>query len=397
MAVAVMSPMHSWNHQLGHEVAECSYQAALGFSVNPYYTAEGSVEEPAPSRYSDNGAEPCSSTASVDDTELREKVKKQVEWYFGDENLLKDSFLMKHINRNKQGHVSLKLVASLRKVKALTKDWTVVQESVRHSKLLELNDDGTKIRRLAPVPQVDYARLPKTIIITDYHTAEPSTEDVEEEFGRHGEIATVQILQPGKAIPLDVKSCRAQHPAIGKDLCILVEYRTPEAARKAWYRNSSSENWRQTMAVKLLVEPESNKVKEVEKQSKKESGKKQKSEKVEKAKPKRGGGAEKEGHPKQLSKLSRLNGKHHTSTPDYNSDSGYSGRSASSSPMPSPKLARKAYSEQRHTVPLTSRLAGEAVRPTSHLQRPAKDVSVVVVRQPHGPDGSRGFHKRTLS
>ena len=372
MAVAVLiSPMHSWSSfTLGHEAAGNSY-ADLQYSS--YYNQENEVEEQPATRCVNNGA-----TADEDEqADLSEKVLKQVEWYFGDENLLKDSFLMKHINRNKQGYVSLKLVSSLRKVKAITKDWTTVQESVRHSTLLELNEDGTKIRRLAPVPQVDYSRLPKTIIITNYESQEPKVEDIEAEFRRHGNVAGVQILQPGKAIPLDVKSCRAQHPAIGKEVCILVEYETAESAKRAAYKNSSSENWRQTMAVKLLVEPENKS--ETERQSKKETGKKS----------------------KQQSKVNRLNGKYHSvPVTDYSSDSGYSGRSASNSPMPSPKLTRKLHSEQRHTIPQptsVSRLAGEAiVRPLLHIQRPVKLITgVTVIRQPHGPDGSRGFTRRT--
>ena len=380
MAVAVLiSPMHSWNSlTLGHEAAGNSY-AELHYSS--YYNQENEVEDQPETR--------CVTTTDEEEqADLNEKVLKQVEWYFGDENLLKDSFLMKHINRNKQGYVSLKLVSSLRKVKAITKDWTTVQESVRHSTLLEVNDDGTKIRRLAPVPQVDYSRLPKTIIITDYENEEPTVGELEVEFRRHGNVTAVQILQPGKAIPLDVKSCRTQHPAIGKELCILVEYETAEAAKRAAYKNSSSENWRQTMAVKLLVEPENKSAKaEPERQSKKETGKKSKQ--------------KEQAHSKQQSKVNRLGGKHHSV--DYSSDSGYSGRSASNSPMPSPKLTRKAYSEQRHTIPQTtpvSRLAGEAtgVRPLLHIQRPLKlFTSVVVTRQPHGPDGSRGFTKRTLA
>ena len=404
MAVLLMSPMQPWNsRQLCPETETCYPPYRCGF-----YTGSDGVEEPAHVATSmpsvENGE--CSSrddTTTEETPEQREKVMKQVEWYFGDENLLKDSFLMKHINRNKQGYVSLKLVASLRKVKAITKDWTVVQESIRGSELLELNEDGTKIRRLAPAPEVDYSRLPKTIIITNYHSEEPNADEVEEEFSQHGEVAGVQILYPGKAIPLDVKSCRAQHPAIGKEVCVLVEYSSGASARRACSKNSSSENWRQTMEVKLLVEPEDSQEKAVkeERPNKKDNGKKQKNEKADKAKPSKSkrGGAERDGQQKSVTKHSstpqrRLNGRHQSSLADYNSDSGYSCRSASNSPMPSPKLTRRLHSEHQHMAPPASRQAAETGRPMSHIQRLTKDVSVVVIRQPSGPDGSRGFHKR---
>ena len=116
----------------------------------------------------------------VVDSDLQEKVIKQVEWYFSDDNLLKDSFLMKHINRNKQGFVSLKLVASLRKVKTLSKDWKIVLESLKHSSLLALNEEETKIRRKSPAPQVDFGHIAKTLLITAYPQEQPNLADLEQ-------------------------------------------------------------------------------------------------------------------------------------------------------------------------------------------------------------------------
>ena len=48
--------------------------------------------------------------------EMKVKIAKQVEFYFSDANILKDTFLLKHVRRNKEGYVSLKLIASFRKV-----------------------------------------------------------------------------------------------------------------------------------------------------------------------------------------------------------------------------------------------------------------------------------------
>jgi hypothetical protein len=111
------------------------------------------------------------------DPELHDKILRQVEWYFSDENLLKDSFLMKHINRNKQGYVSLKLVASLRKVKALTKDWRIVLMSIKQSTELALNEEESKVRRITATPQVDYTHAAKTVCVTNYPDKEPTVQE----------------------------------------------------------------------------------------------------------------------------------------------------------------------------------------------------------------------------
>lgn len=184
--------------------------------------------------------------------ELQERIVEQVEWYFSDENLLKDSFLMKHIRRNKQGLVSLKLVASFRKVKALTKDWRVVQSSLSQSSQLELNEERNKVRRVTPVREVDYSHALRTVIIQNYPNPQPASEDIEREFTKYGEVTLVRILYPDRSVPLDVKPSRSRHPAIGKSLCILVEFESREGAEKACMRFNSQQSWRDQLSVALL-------------------------------------------------------------------------------------------------------------------------------------------------
>ena len=361
--------------------------------------------------------------SSADSVQLRERIVKQVEWYFSDENLVRDSFLMKHINRNKKGFVSLKLVASLRKVKAITKEWKVVQTEIKHSQLLELNEDGTKIRRVSPVPQIDYSNLPRTVIVTKYPHPAPEEEAIKEEFGRFGTVTRVMVLHPSKSIPLNVKSCRSKHPEIGKELCILVEYSTVAAANTACAELSQAHNWRQTMTVRMITresddasdkpateERPANPKKEdatVSKKSRNEKGEAKLPAKNSKAKvslmePPVGKGQRMRSSKDACSKLSPAPHKKsfnaaskHWGHSGYSSDSGYSAstRSPSSSPMPSPNPIRKFHSEN---LPGTS--TGKSAFPDvcrlSGLQRHTKEVAVVVLRQPLGPNSSRGFQSR---
>ena len=361
--------------------------------------------------------------SSADSVELRERIVKQVEWYFSDENLVRDSFLMKHINRNKKGFVSLKLVASLRKVKAITKDWKVVQTEIKHSRLLELNEDGTKIRRVSPVPEIDYSNLPKTVIVTKYPHLPPEEEAIKEEFGRFGTVARVMILPPSKSIPLNVKSCRSKHPEIGKELCILVEYSTEGAANTACAELSQAHNWRQTMTVRMIAREsdDTNDKPATEERSanpKKEDAtvsKKPRNEKNETKLPAKnlkakvslieapvGKGQRMRSSKETCSKLSPAPHKKsfnaaskHWGHNGYSSDSGYSAstRSPSSSPMPSPNPIRKFHSENLPGAS-TSKSAFPDVCRLSGLQRHTKEVAVVVLRQPLGPNSSRGFQSR---
>ena len=48
---------------------------------------------------------------------VNQETVDQIEFYFSDENLEKDAFLLKHVRRNKLGYVSVKLLTSFKKVR----------------------------------------------------------------------------------------------------------------------------------------------------------------------------------------------------------------------------------------------------------------------------------------
>uniref|UniRef100_A0A1E1XGA8 La-related protein 1 n=1 Tax=Amblyomma aureolatum TaxID=187763 RepID=A0A1E1XGA8_9ACAR len=90
----------------------------------------------------------------VDEATLREYVRKQVEYYFSEENLQRDFFLRRKMDA--QGYLPLSLIASFHRIQALTQDVALVMQAVRESSLLELND--VKVRTVKdpmrwPLPQ----------------------------------------------------------------------------------------------------------------------------------------------------------------------------------------------------------------------------------------------------
>ncbi len=355
----------------------------------------------------------------VVDSDLQEKIIKQVEWYFSDENLLKDSFLMKHINRNKQGYVSLKLVASLRKVKTLSKDWKVVLESLKHSNLLALNEEETKIRRKSPAPQVDFGHIAKTLLITEYPQEEPNLADLEQYFGQYGEISRVRLVHPGRAIPLDVKPCKTQYPSIGKDLCVLVEYGTESVAKVALSKIRAQQSWRDEMKVHLLRDKKPSTGHETKEQEnhegkRKNKGKESKAPETQSHSTRqKGSHHHKDSAPHRLRDLSRYS--REVSPTPYKPSSPPS----SSSPSPdtfrrrnknnSPELSRKYlrpdawkdYSSDSG-MSCSSRSSSESPKITPEPPRKffssgfdrhhhSHHMNSCVIRQPLGPDGTRGF------
>lgn len=189
----------------------------------------------------DSGSDAINKSSSEDDQPIEipdddfcEKIVEQVEFYFSDESLLKDAFLLKHVRRNKEGYVSLKLVSSFKRVRALVRDWRVVGIAIkRKSRKIELNDIETKIRRLEPLPLYDETTPSRTVVATNLPFDKLTIEKVSDIFSKCGEIALVRILRPNCPIPADVRQFVNKHPELQQNECALVEFTESAAARRA--------------------------------------------------------------------------------------------------------------------------------------------------------------------
>ncbi|CAG2224209.1 LARP6 [Mytilus edulis] len=186
------------------------------------------------------------------DDELRDKIVKQVEFYFSDANILKDAFLLKHVRRNKQGYVSIKLITSFKKMKSLTKDYRVVAYSLRLSDKLDVNEEGRKVRRKDPLPEYDETIPSRSIVVVNLPMENPTIENVAEVFSKCGEVSLIRILRPGKTIPQDVKKHANKHPEIGTTTCAVIEFEKHEHAKLAVERLNNTDDWRKGMRVVLL-------------------------------------------------------------------------------------------------------------------------------------------------
>ncbi|KAK2511327.1 hypothetical protein Q9966_016657 [Columba livia] len=89
----------------------------------------------------------------------------QVEFYLSDENLAKDAFLLKHIQKNKMGFLRIKLLTSFKKVKYLRRDWQLTLYALRFSELLEVNEEDTKVRRRVPIPESRLSIPPSKLLL----------------------------------------------------------------------------------------------------------------------------------------------------------------------------------------------------------------------------------------
>merc|ERR1711923_347210 len=199
------------------------------------------------------------------DEDLCEKITQQVEFYFSDANITKDKFLLKHVKRNKEGFVSLKLISSFKRVKHLTKDWRQVAFAIKKcSKRLEVNDLETKVRRLEELPPYDETTPSRTVVVLNLPMDRPTIEGVAEIFTACGDIVLVSILRPGNPIPADIKPYVAKHPEMTTKVCALVEYERTEFAQKAIKELHDSDDEDKMKVMELTATPLKNGNKKIE-------------------------------------------------------------------------------------------------------------------------------------
>nr|XP_047934056.1 la-related protein 1B isoform X3 [Anser cygnoides] len=100
---------------------------------------------------------------SVDETLLKEYIKRQIEYYFSTENLERDFFLRRKMDQ--QGFLPVSLIASFHRVQALTTNATLILEALKDSTEVETVDQRIRKRvdpEKWPIPGPPPCSLPRT-------------------------------------------------------------------------------------------------------------------------------------------------------------------------------------------------------------------------------------------
>ncbi|XP_038719719.1 la-related protein 6A-like isoform X2 [Tripterygium wilfordii] len=192
----------------------------------------------------DHGGDGDKSTATGDPADdLKRKIIKQVEYYFSDENLPTDKYLLSFIKKNKDGFVPISVIASFRKMKKLSQDYFLITAALRESSLLVVSSDAKKVKRIHPL-HFNEARDPKfCTVLVENLPEDHSVESIQRIFGEVGNIKSISIR--------DLNVSEDQKKMVSRKLHALVEYETLEAAEKAVATLTNEDDWRNGMRVKL--------------------------------------------------------------------------------------------------------------------------------------------------
>ncbi|KAM6919048.1 la-related protein 6-like [Xenentodon cancila] len=181
-----------------------------------------------------------------EDESLCLKIKAQLENMFSDSHLAEDSFLLKHVLKNKHGYVSLKLLTCLKKIKSLTTNWNITLTAAECSDLLEVNDECTKVRRKEPLPNwLLCSPTNKFLLIWNVSKKNEGEGEasrgrtslllkVLQRFGGKSSVASVWILHPGEDLPKELQQYAKHNKELGQLLCAVVKFNSLEGARSAF-------------------------------------------------------------------------------------------------------------------------------------------------------------------
>uniref|UniRef100_A0A8C3LUI1 La ribonucleoprotein 1B n=1 Tax=Chrysolophus pictus TaxID=9089 RepID=A0A8C3LUI1_CHRPC len=126
------NPRRNFDYSVGYqelygEITDQAFQPELNSSMMYYYDDGTGVQ-----------------MYSVDEVLLKEYIKRQIEYYFSTENLERDFFMRRKMDR--QGFLPISLIASFHRVQALTTNATLILEALKDSTEVETVDQRIRKR-----------------------------------------------------------------------------------------------------------------------------------------------------------------------------------------------------------------------------------------------------------
>ena len=158
------------------------------------------------------------SSCKIAEKNLVESIKQAAEEAMSDETLLKNSYLFRQMKRNAEGFVSIKLLASSKKLKKLLSpgNESLLLSALLNSDKLKVNKTNTKVRRCFPPsgPFISNKKTTSLVLINPKNI--DGIEDVTKIMKVYGEISQIRILRPDRPLPLYLKVYSNLIPQLGK-------------------------------------------------------------------------------------------------------------------------------------------------------------------------------------
>lgn len=256
-------------------LGESFMRMALDGSSTPESLEDDSLQEPDNTNVSSKGkpmthqtsvSSEETSPSSTEDQEVtnngllsREErvvaIKDMLEIYFSDNYLTRDIFLLKHFRRSKEGWISLKFMAAYKRIKRTTKCLEEVKEAAQASPLLQVNAEGNKVRRLAPMPACIDEYIPtRMTLVGELPCDLRNLTALSKYMASYGTIASIQLMRPGVTPPEILRETVQNFPKVREQWCALIEFDEIAAVEKLMDTiNSGMEDSGLSWAMELIM------------------------------------------------------------------------------------------------------------------------------------------------
>jgi lupus La protein len=129
-----------------------------------------------------SGAEAQDNNSQEDLTKLERDIIRQLEYYFSENNLRRDKFLIKKIAETEDGWVELSVMLTFNRLKSITEDPAAICAALDKSAngIVQVSEDRLKVRRHPenPLPEFNEARRKETQARTAYAKGFPLDSDL---------------------------------------------------------------------------------------------------------------------------------------------------------------------------------------------------------------------------
>jgi len=178
-------------------------------------------------------------------TDLMERVIRQVEYWLSDENLKNDEFIVKRMSK---GWVQIKLLATMKKMKRLTKDTYFIADALRNSEKLIVSDDDTKVCRKVPFCLEEALSAELRTVMAKNLPEDVQLDELNDLFSECGEIEHSNIVLPRANVSSKKNVDEAEKP---KSPYAFIRYIELESAISACTVFSDECGWRGGIHVSL--------------------------------------------------------------------------------------------------------------------------------------------------
>ncbi|XP_006342440.1 la-related protein 6B-like [Solanum tuberosum] len=186
--------------------------------------------------------------------EACQKIINQVEFYFSDINLATTDHLIRIMFKDPEGYVPMSVVASFKKIKALTSNHAYVAKILQCSTKLVVSEDGRKVRRQFPLSEKDLEELQSRIVVAENLPDDHCHQNLMKIFSAVGSVRMIRTCQPqlnGGASAAS-RTGKSDSTLYSNKLHAFVEYESIELAEKAVMELNDEDNWRNGLKVRIL-------------------------------------------------------------------------------------------------------------------------------------------------